>query len=107
MSENKEELFEIATLHGTFKTNKLTPTQLRRKPWVPANPKEVVSFIPGTVVEFKVAPGDIVKEGDILLIYKAMKMDNLMKSEVDGVVKELCIEPGKSVPKGTLLMTFE
>ncbi|MFI3314197.1 MAG: acetyl-CoA carboxylase biotin carboxyl carrier protein subunit [Rikenellaceae bacterium] len=107
MSTKKEEFFIISTQHGDFKTNKLTATHLKRKKWTPADPKIVLSFIPGHVVEFKVAPGDEVKEGDIILIYKAMKMNNQVKSSVNGKVKCYRVEPNVSIPKGTPILEFE
>ncbi|MFI3322681.1 MAG: biotin/lipoyl-containing protein [Rikenellaceae bacterium] len=107
MSENKDEFIVISTRHGDFKTCKVTPNYTRRKKWSPADPKEVLSGMPGTVVEFKVAVGDKVEVGDVLLVFKAMKMNNLMKSSISGTVKELSVELGKNVTKGTILLKFE
>lgn len=107
MSEKKDEFFVISTQHGNFKTKYLTKTHTMRKKWVPVNPLHVVSNIPGTVVEFKVSAGDNVKIGDPIIIFKAMKMNSVIKSSIDGKVKALCVEPNKSVAKGVLLMEFE
>ena len=106
MSEKKEEFHTIATLHGSFKTKFLTETYKRRKAWKPLDPREVKSHIPGTVLEYKVAVGDKVSVGDVIFIFKAMKMDSIVKSEVEGVVKSLCVEVGVNVPKGKLLLEF-
>ncbi|MCH5223141.1 MAG: carboxylase [Muribaculaceae bacterium] len=48
----------------------------------------------GTVMEFKVKPGDTVKPGDVLLVYEAMKMENNLLSEREGVVEALLISDG-------------
>lgn len=107
MSEKIGEFFIISTQHGDFKTKYLTKTHTMRKKWEPVNPLQVVSNIPGTVVEYKVSVGDNVKIGDPIIIFKAMKMNSVVKSTINAKVKTLCAEPNKSVPKGELLMEFE
>lgn len=97
----------IGTMHGDFKTMRFTETYRRRKPWEPANPKQVVNFIPGTIVDVKVKVGDTVSEGDDLVLFKAMKMDSMIKSDVDGVVKAVNINTGDRLPKGTVMIEFE
>ncbi len=105
--EDKNKKYEtIETMHGTFTTT-IPDVFRRRKPWQPKDPKKVLSFMPGSVVEFKVKPGAKVKEGDILLVFKAMKMNNLVRAEISGVVKSLGVETGVNVAKNTVLMEFE
>ena len=82
----------------------------KQKDWhrgIKINPKHLLSFIPGTIVEVKVAPGDKVKEGDDLILFKAMKMDSMIQSETEGIVKTVHVVPGDKVPKGFLLLEFE
>lgn len=107
MSDKDKELFDISTLHGTFQTEFLTENYKRRKRWEPANPKEVKSHIPGTVLRYSVAPGDKVEVGDELLIFKAMKMDSIVTSEISGTIKATYAEAGVNVPKGKILLEFE
>jgi pyruvate carboxylase subunit B len=38
---------------------------------------------------------------------EAMKMENELKAEVDGVVARVLIEPGQAVEKGAVLVEFE
>ncbi len=64
------------------------------------------SHIPGTVLEFRVAVGDKVNIGDDILVFKAMKMNSVVKSEIDGEIKAICVEAGVNVPKGKLLLEF-
>ena len=105
--KEKTEYESIATQHGEFKTKRLAPWYKNRKSWEPVNPKHLLSFIPGTIVEVKVAPGDKVKEGDDLILFKAMKMDSMIQSETEGIVKTVHVVPGDKVPKGFLLLEFE
>ncbi|MDE5644581.1 MAG: biotin/lipoyl-binding protein [Muribaculaceae bacterium] len=48
----------------------------------------------GTVLEFKVKPGDAVKAGDVVLVYEAMKMENNLMADRDGIVARLLIDEG-------------
>ncbi|MDE7134158.1 MAG: acetyl-CoA carboxylase biotin carboxyl carrier protein subunit [Rikenellaceae bacterium] len=97
----------ISTMHGDFKTERVTETYRRRKPWEPANPKHVINFIPGTVVSVKVKAGDKVAVGDDLILFKAMKMDSMITSDIAGVVKSVDIHEGDRLPKGTVMIEFE
>ncbi len=57
-----------------------------------------------TVVEWKVKPGDVVKEGDLLADVEADKAATELKSPVSGTVSELIIEEGDNVPVGTPIL---
>ena len=59
--------------------------------------KEVVSPIQGQVTNVKVKVGDKVQKGDVLLIVEAMKLENEVKSNFDGVVKEIKVTKGAMV----------
>ena len=48
----------------------------------------------GTILDFKVKPGDNVKAGDTILVYEAMKMENNLVAERDGVVEALLLSNG-------------
>ena len=48
----------------------------------------------GTVLEFKVKPGDSVKPGDTILVYEAMKMENNLVSDRAGTIAALLIDEG-------------
>ena len=63
--------------------------------------------MPGLVVGFKVAVGDRVTKDQPLLVIEAMKMENVLRAKVDGVIKEIPVTPGQSVDKGERLMEFE
>jgi biotin carboxyl carrier protein len=79
----------------------------KRKPYEPADPKLILSFIPGTVLDIMVKTGQTVKKGQELMILDAMKMQNKLKSSMDGTVKSLSVKKGDKVSKGTLLLELE
>jgi biotin carboxyl carrier protein len=78
-----------------------------RKPYQPADPKKIISFIPGTVLNILVKEGQIVEKGEELLILEAMKMQNRLKSSTGGKIKKIIAGKGDKVSKGTLLMELE
>lgn len=104
MSEKKYETLETA--YGTFKTtyNKM---YLERKPWVPENPKHIVSHIPGTIIEVKVKEGQPVQPGDLLILYKAMKMHNNIVAQQAGTIKKIHVKAGENVRNHALMIEME
>jgi len=78
-----------------------------RKPYKPADPKVILSFIPGTVLDILIKTGQIVKKGEILMILDAMKMKNKLKANMDGKVKSIAVKMGDKVSKGTVLLELE
>lgn len=78
-----------------------------RKPYHPADPRIILSFIPGTVLEILVEPGQSVSKGDDLMILDAMKMQNRLKCSMDGIVKSVAVKKGDKVSKGTVLLILD
>ena len=68
--------------------------------------KEIKAPMPGLILDLKVAPGDVVKKGDVVLILEAMKMENSIKSPGDGVVKAVNVSLKQSVEKNQVLIQF-
>jgi biotin carboxyl carrier protein len=68
--------------------------------------KELKAPMPGLIIEVSVQVGDEVKKGDTLLILEAMKMENVIKSPGEGIVKEVKAIKGQSVEKNAVLIQF-
>jgi biotin carboxyl carrier protein len=68
--------------------------------------KEIKAPMPGMVLNVMVVPGQEVKKGDNLLVLEAMKMENIIKSSTDGVVKSVQIVQGDKVEKNAILLQF-
>jgi pyruvate carboxylase subunit B len=66
----------------------------------------IIAPMPGMIVQFEVKVGDKVKEGDVLVILEAMKMQNNLTSKVNGIVRSLKVSPGTSVEKDQVLLTI-
>lgn len=89
-----------------YKT-KITKKFLRRKPYKPREKNVIKSFIPGTIREVYVKEGDIINEGDKLLVLEAMKMRNTITSHLDGKIKKIAVKTGDVIPKEKELIIFE
>lgn len=74
--------------------------------FAPVGAVKVNAPMPGTILDVKVKPGDVVKKGDLLLILEAMKMENEIVSPQDGTIASVNITKGSSVNSGDLLLSM-
>ncbi|GAA3590045.1 acetyl-CoA carboxylase biotin carboxyl carrier protein subunit [Flavivirga amylovorans] len=63
--------------------------------------------MPGLILEINVKANQEVKEDDPLLILEAMKMENIITSPTDGVIKSISVSKGEAVEKNQLLIEFD
>jgi propionyl-CoA carboxylase alpha chain len=67
----------------------------------------VIAPMPGAIVSVDVKVGETVVDGQGLLVMEAMKMQNLIKSERDGVIRTVKVKTGDSVAVDSILIEFE
>lgn len=72
----------------------------------PAGAATVNSPMPGTIVSVKVNVGDTVKNGDLVAVLEAMKMENEIFSSVDGKVVGISVSNGDSVNTGDVIVSI-
>ena len=72
----------------------------------PAGGKALKAPLPGVIKDIKVAVGDQVKEGQVVLILEAMKMENEINAECDGTITAISVNKDDSVLEGTVLLTI-
>ncbi len=84
-----------ADLHGKLPPKKAADTS-----------KMVLSPMPGLVVSIDVAEGQSVRSGEVVAVLEAMKMQNILRAERDGVVKAVSVKSGDSVAADEVLVEF-
>ncbi len=65
---------------------------------------KVSANIPGKVVTLEVNVGDVVAEGQVVMILEAMKMQNEIQAPVSGTVTEIHCEEGQSIEANVPLL---
>ncbi len=68
---------------------------------------EIKAPMPGLILDIYVKEGQEVKEDDALLILEAMKMENVLTSPRDGIIKSISVSKNDTVDKNQLLIEFE
>ena len=97
-----------------------TPTLVRAEPpkptaresKIPRTPSQTTNLaikapLPGTIITVLVKAGEKVALGQKLLTMEAMKMENNVLSEKDGVVKVVHVKPGQAVAQSDVLVEIE
>lgn len=70
--------------------------------------KEVVRApIAGEIIYIKVGVGSVVKKGDTLLLLEAMKMENEILANIDGIVADVKVSKGTKVSYNEILVIFK
>ncbi len=75
-------------------------------PTAPAAGEKVNCPMPGNILDVRVNVGDEVKEGDILMILEAMKMENEILAPCAGKVATVAVAKGATVNSGDLLVVI-
>ena len=73
----------------------------------PAGSKTITALMPGVIVSVKVAVGQAVERGDILVILEAMKMENEIRADRKGTIAQVHVPANQKVQTGDPLVTFE
>ena len=72
----------------------------------PAGATTITCPMPGTIIDIKVAAGQAVAEGQVLVIFEAMKMENEIVAPCAGTVASVNVGKGDSVDSGSVLLSL-
>jgi biotin carboxyl carrier protein len=67
---------------------------------------KIIAPIPGKIVEVKVSEGQAVRQGEVLIVLEAMKMENELASPRDAVVKQILCQEGDNVDLEQILINL-
>ncbi len=68
------------------------------------NDNNIIAPMPGKIVDIFLSEGDLVNEGEPILILEAMKMQNEITATCNGVIRKIRVQSGQSVMKDELLV---
>jgi len=68
---------------------------------------DIIAPMPGLVLKIMVESGQPTVAGQPILILEAMKMENVLKADGNGIIKDVKVTTGTSVDKGQLLVVIE
>jgi biotin carboxyl carrier protein len=86
---------------------KIESTRYRPPPPTKLIPGDVTASMPGQVISLMLEEGAKVKEGQLVLILEAMKMENEIVAPKSGILKKVTAKEGALVMKGDLLFEIE
>ena len=82
------------------------PAAAPAAPAVTAAGEAVNAPMPGTILKVAVTAGQAVKEGDLLIVLEAMKMENEIFAPKAGTVAQVLVNKGSSVDTGAALVVI-
>ncbi len=99
---------EIGAVNATVPSPVAAPAQAPIPTTVqaPVGSKTVKAPMPGTIVSVKVNVGDTVKNGDLVAVLEAMKMENEIFADCDGKVTMINASAGASVNTGDAIVSI-
>ncbi len=103
--------FELAYRGFEVKALVYTEREARYARLMPAktlsgSEKSIRCPMPGLVISLAVAEGQEVKAGETLAVVEAMKMENILRAERDGIIEKVHVKPGDSVAVDAVIMEF-
>ncbi|KAL9650778.1 hypothetical protein ABK040_001828 [Willaertia magna] len=112
ISEKKGTTAVVSFMGTEFKFDIRTPKEqelYRHMPYIapPDRSKMLIAPMPGAIVSVAVQPGQKVLANQELVVIEAMKMQNVLRSAHEAVVKEVLIKAGDIVGNEAVLVTFE
>ena len=69
--------------------------------------KDIKAPMPGLIIDVMVEAGQEISEGTPLIILSAMKMENILLAQADGVVKSVNVKKEDTVDKGQIIIEIE
>ena len=85
----------------------VAPAAVAVAPTAVAGGTPIAAPMPGTILGVKVAPGETVKEGQLVFVLEAMKMENEIFAPKDGVIAQVLVAKGAAVNTGDALAVIQ
>ncbi|KAI9300186.1 carbamoyl-phosphate synthase L chain, ATP binding domain-containing protein [Cunninghamella echinulata] len=104
--------FRVQYRGSKFNVTVLNEQQHRLLKYMKTKSKEqqsewIQSPMPGRIISIAIKEGDQVQSGEPLVVVEAMKMQNILRSTRNGIVKKIYVYPGNNVKSGQVLIEFQ
>ena len=100
----KEQISTVRQPPASTPPKEVTPTQTA--PVTNASGNTITAPMPGKVITLKVSKGQKINKGDVILILEAMKMEQEIKSALEGTVSDIMVSEGEIVKKEQSLVVI-
>lgn len=97
------ELESVKESAGSIETPAQKPVETPVAPVSTGAGQDLNAPMAGTILDVKVSVGQSVKEGDVICILEAMKLENEVVASCSGVVKSIAVSKGSTVQNGQLI----
>jgi biotin carboxyl carrier protein len=77
------------------------------KPKATLSNREVKPPLPGIIIDICVKEGDKIKKGEVLYVLEAMKMENHIESDYEGIVEKIFRTKGEPVLENDVILTIK
>lgn len=67
---------------------------------------DIKAPMPGMVLNVMVENGQAIRKGDAIVVLEAMKMENILKSPADGIIKKIHVMKGDKVEKNQIMVNL-
>ncbi|XP_028405687.1 methylcrotonoyl-CoA carboxylase subunit alpha, mitochondrial-like [Dendronephthya gigantea] len=99
------------TLHlfsseGHYKVHRVVPEFIKSKSDA-MNMGDAVAPMTGTIVKVNVENGQTVKEGEVVMIMEAMKMEHVISAPKDGIIEKVFYSEGDTVERNSVLISYQ
>ncbi len=105
------EVEEVSSSQTSVKKSNSAPSETVAQTAVPVKKsgsgEAVKAPMPGKILKINVKESDAVKNGDVLMILEAMKMENEIKASKDGVVTAVSVSESDTVNTGDALLYID
>jgi len=106
LSEMKKGMLAVQVGRQTLEVKVENFQQRIRRSVVKSTDSDLSAPIPGVVIDVLVESGQVVSQGEILVLLESMKMQMQMRAPVAGRVNRIAVVPGQEVEKGALLISL-
>lgn len=97
---------EVVATPAPVSTTPLAPQAPAQAPANVADGTSIKAPMPGSILAVNVTNGQSVKQGDVIVILEAMKMENEILAPNDGVVKQVLVSKGNNVDTNDILVVL-